>query len=90
MTFDFALQRAGVPKYEGREHWLVKTELQTIPAGRFHGPLIATMRWMTPAQAIIATQVTARFYMNHARLFTSVIPALLVPMCKSITGRADQ
>lgn len=65
MTFDFALQRAGVPKYQGREHWLVKTALQTTPAGRFRGPLIATMRWMTAQQAIAATQVTSRFYMNH-------------------------
>lgn len=65
MTFDFALQRAGVPKYQGREHWLIKTTVPTVPAGKFHGPLIVTMRWMTPAQAVIATQVTSRFYMNH-------------------------
>jgi uncharacterized protein YcsI (UPF0317 family) len=65
MTFDFALHRAGVPKYEGRPHWMVRTNLQTVPAGKFRGPVIATMRWMTAQQAIIATQVTARFYRNH-------------------------
>lgn len=65
MTFDEALRRAGVLPYQGRPHWIVKTNLRTVPAGRFQGPVIATMRWMTPQQAIIATQVTARFYKNH-------------------------
>ena len=65
MTFDEALRRAGVLPYNGQPHWIVKTNLPTTPAGKFHGPVIATMRWMTPAQAIIATQVTSRFYRNH-------------------------
>lgn len=65
MTFDEALRRAGVLPYQNKPHWMVKTDLQTIPAGKFRGPVIATMRWMTTEQAIIATQVTSRFYRNH-------------------------
>ncbi|MEW6159588.1 MAG: DUF1445 domain-containing protein, partial [Verrucomicrobiota bacterium] len=37
----------------------------TAPAGKFSGPLVVTMRWMTAAQAVVATQLTSRFYMNH-------------------------
>ena len=63
ITFDPALNRAGVPT--SKKRWVLKTDIETVPAGRFRGPLIVTMRWMTPPQAIIATQVTSRFYMNH-------------------------
>jgi uncharacterized protein YcsI (UPF0317 family) len=51
MTFDEALRRAGVFPYRDKPHWIVTTELQTVPAGKFRGPIIATMRWMTPQQA---------------------------------------
>ena len=63
LTFDHALERAGVPR--SKEVWVLDSKLQTVPAGRFHGPMVVTMRWMTPAQAIIATQVTSRFPFNH-------------------------
>jgi len=63
ITFDQALQRAGVPTHQHR--WVLRTTLPTASAGLFHGPLIVTMRWLTPAQAITATQVTARFPFNH-------------------------
>src|SRR5262245_57478563 len=63
ITFDQALQRSGIPTHQHR--WVLRTTLPTVPAGPFHGPLIATMRWLTPAQAIVATQVTARFPFNH-------------------------
>jgi uncharacterized protein YcsI (UPF0317 family) len=63
ITFDAALERAGVPT--DRHRWVVRTALPTEPAGAFRGNLIATMRWLTPAQAITATQVTARFPFNH-------------------------
>lgn len=62
MTFDDPLERAGVPK---SPTWLLRTELQTDPAGRFWGPIVVTMRLMRPAQAIIACQLTARFTLNH-------------------------
>ncbi|MFM8557133.1 MAG: D-glutamate cyclase family protein [Betaproteobacteria bacterium] len=63
ITFDLALERAGVPT--DRDRWVLNTTLPTEPAGPFAGPLVVTMRWLTPEQAIIATQVSARFPFNH-------------------------
>lgn len=63
ITFDHALESAGVPT--GRHRWVLRTTLPTEPAGPFRGNLIVTMRYLTPAQAITATQVTARFPQNH-------------------------
>lgn len=63
ITFDGALERAGVPTDKHR--WVVRSKLPTVPAGRFHGDMVVTMRWLTPQQAIIATQVSARFPFNH-------------------------
>jgi len=63
ITFDQALKRAGVPTDKYR--WVLKSSIPTVPAGRFRGNLIVTMRWLTPEQAIIATQVTSRFPSNH-------------------------
>ena len=63
ITFDAALERAGVPT--DRYRWVLRTALATEPAGPFRGPLIVTMRLLTPEQAIVATQVTARFPFNH-------------------------
>ena len=63
LTFDDALERAGVPK--SKEVWVLNTDLPTVPAGRFGGSLVVTMRWMSPSQAIIATQLTSRYPFNH-------------------------
>lgn len=63
LTFDEALQRAGVPR--SPFVWVLRTALATRRTGRFSGPLVVTMRYMTPEQAVIATQVTTRFPFNH-------------------------
>ena len=63
ITFDEAFERAGVPT--GHNRWVVRTNQPTVPAGPFRGDLIATMRWLTPQQAITAVQVSARFPFNH-------------------------
>jgi uncharacterized protein YcsI (UPF0317 family) len=63
ITFDGALERAGVPT--DRYRWVLRSTLPTEPAGPFRGDLIVTMRWLTPEQAITATQVTTRFPFNH-------------------------
>jgi uncharacterized protein YcsI (UPF0317 family) len=63
ITFDDAFERAGVPTH--RDRWVVRTTLPTEPAGPFRGDLIATMRWLTPQQAITAVQVSSRFPFNH-------------------------
>lgn len=62
MTFDDPLERAGVPKMKT---WVLRTAIPTVPAGRFHGPLVVTMRCMPPDQAVIACQLTGRFPYNH-------------------------
>ncbi|MBM3832815.1 MAG: DUF1445 domain-containing protein [Verrucomicrobia bacterium] len=63
ISFDQALERAGVPTNKNR--WVLRTTVPTISAGPFHGNLVVTMRWLTPQQAITATQVTSRFPFNH-------------------------
>jgi uncharacterized protein YcsI (UPF0317 family) len=63
ITFDQALERAGVPT--DRHRWVLRTSRPTEPAGPFRGDLIVTMRWLTPAQAIAAVQVSSRFPFNH-------------------------
>jgi uncharacterized protein YcsI (UPF0317 family) len=75
LTFDAALARAGVPLDHGV--WVLDTTLPTVPAGRFAGPLVVTMRLMTPAQAVIATQLTARFPFNHGAPIHLGDPALI-------------
>ncbi len=63
ITFDQALEDAGVRTTKDR--WVLRTTVPTEPAGRFSGPLVVTMRWLEPDQAITATQVTTRFPLNH-------------------------
>ncbi|MBM3213874.1 DUF1445 domain-containing protein [Candidatus Poribacteria bacterium] len=63
LTFDEPLRRAGVEL--SPDVWVLRTELPTRPAGRFSGRLIVTLRFLRPRDAIIATQLTARFPWNH-------------------------
>ena len=63
ISIDGALENAGVPTHKDR--WVLRTALPTEPAGPFRGDMIVTMRWLSGAQAITATQVTARFPFNH-------------------------
>ena len=63
ITFDGALERTGVPT--DRHRWVLNSRLPTVPAGRFGGEMVVTMRWLTPEQAIVATQVSSRFPFNH-------------------------
>ncbi len=44
---------------------MYRTSIQTVPAGPFHGPLVVSMRPMTPANAIRAVQITTRFPSVH-------------------------
>ena len=63
LTFDTALARAGVEL--SPDVWVFRSNLPTLPAGRFHGSLIVTLRFFSPGDAIIATQLTSRFPFNH-------------------------
>ncbi len=75
ITFDQALEQAGVQTT--RDRWVLRTTQPTIPAGPFRGPLVVTMRWLSPDQAITATQVTARFPFNHGAPVHIGDPALI-------------
>ncbi len=44
---------------------MYRTSVETAPAGPFHGPLVVSMRPMTPANAIRAVQITTRFPAVH-------------------------
>lgn len=44
---------------------MYRTNLATVPAGRFHGPTVVSMRPMSPADAIRAVQITSRFPNVH-------------------------
>src|SRR3970282_2259085 len=58
-----ALEPPGVPP--GPHRWVLNSRIPTVPAGRFRGDMVVTMRWLTPGQAIVATQVSSRFPYNH-------------------------
>lgn len=63
LSFDDALARAGVEA--GETVWALNTTIPTIPAGKFHGNLVVTMRLMSPEQVIPATQLTTRYIYTH-------------------------
>ena len=44
---------------------MFRTNVATAPAGRFHGPLVVSMRPFKPADAIRAIQITTRFPAVH-------------------------
>ena len=62
-SFEQGLIDAGIPLRhvaEGRNVAMYRTNIPTVPAGVFHGPMVVSMRPMTAANAIRAVQVTAR------------------------------
>ena len=44
---------------------MYRTNIDTLPAGRFRGPLVVSMRPLKPADAIRAVQITSRFPAVH-------------------------
>ncbi len=67
-TFDNALLAAGVPVRhieQNRNVPMFRTKIPCRPAGRFRGPLVVSMRPLTPAQAVTATRICARFGRAH-------------------------
>jgi len=67
-SFEQPLIDAGIPLrhvLEGKNVAMYKTSIQTVPAGPFHGPMVVSMRPMSPANAIRAVQVTARVPAVH-------------------------
>lgn len=67
-TFESALLDAGIPVRhieESRNVPMFRTNIACKPVGRFHGPLVVSMRPMTHEQADRAAEITARFPSVH-------------------------
>lgn len=67
-SFERALLDAGLPLRhieQGRNVAMFRSNLATIPAGPFHGPMVVSMRPFQPAAAIRAVQITSRFPQVH-------------------------
>src|SRR5262245_23614776 len=63
-TFENALLAAGIPVRhieEGNNVPMYRTNIPCQPAGRFSGPLVVSMRPLTPVQAVKATRICSRF-----------------------------
>ncbi|HEV3257037.1 MAG TPA: putative hydro-lyase [Gemmataceae bacterium] len=67
-TFENALLRAGLPVRHleaGCNVPMYESNIPCHPAGIFRGPMVVSMRPMTPGQAIAAVRVCARFPRAH-------------------------
>lgn len=67
-TFENALQERGVPVRhieEGRNVPMYRTSIPCRPAGRFHGPMVVSMRPLSPGHSIEATRICSRFPLAH-------------------------
>jgi uncharacterized protein YcsI (UPF0317 family) len=67
-TFENALVQAGLPVRHlemGCNVPMYRTNIACRPAGIFHGPMVVSMRPMTPVQALQATRICARFPRAH-------------------------
>ncbi len=67
-TFEWALLDAGIPMRHieaGRNVAMWRTSIACRPAGRFHGPMVVSMRPIPAPMIPKAVTVTARFPMAH-------------------------
>ena len=67
-TFEDALLRAGVPVRHielQRNVPMYRTNVECVPSGVFHGPLVVSMRPLKPADVVRAVQITSRFPRVH-------------------------
>jgi uncharacterized protein YcsI (UPF0317 family) len=67
-SFEEALMQAGLPlRYveQGRNVPMYRTSVDTVPAGRFRGKLVVSMRPFKPADAIRAIEITSRYPRVH-------------------------
>lgn len=79
-TFETALLKAGVPVRhieEGRNVPMYRTNMACTPAGRFYGPMVVSMRPMTPEHAELAMKITAAFPRVHGAPIHSGNPAAI-------------
>jgi uncharacterized protein YcsI (UPF0317 family) len=67
-SFEQALMEAGLRLRhveQGKNVAMYRSNMQTLAAGPFHGPLVVSMRPLKAADAIRAVQVTSRFPQVH-------------------------
>jgi uncharacterized protein YcsI (UPF0317 family) len=67
-SFEDALMHAGIPMRHIERGVTVpmwRTSMATVPAGPFSGGMVVSMRPLTPADAIRASAITARFPHTH-------------------------
>jgi uncharacterized protein YcsI (UPF0317 family) len=67
-TFENALLEAGLPVRHIEQRVNVpmyRTDIQCRPGGRFSSPMVVSMRPLSPAQAIRATQICSRYPSAH-------------------------
>ena len=79
-TFENALLEAGVPVRHIDENVNVPMYITNIacqPAGRFHGPMVVSMRPMTTAQYATATNICAKLPLAHGAPIHHGDPAAL-------------
>ena len=79
-SFEEALLDAGIPLHhiERRENVaMYKSNIDTVPAGRFSGKMVVSMRPMSPANAIRAVQITSRFPNVHGAPVHLGLPELI-------------
>ncbi|WP_034295685.1 putative hydro-lyase [Herbaspirillum sp. RV1423] len=79
-SFEHALMETGIPLRhveEGKNVAMFKTNMPTMPAGPFHGPMVVSMRPMSTAHAIRAVQITSRVPAVHGAPVHLGNPALI-------------
>ncbi len=79
-SFEQALMDEGIRLRhveQGRNVAMFRTSIATTPAGRFHGPLVVTMRPLKAADAIRAVQITSRYPAVHGAPVHLGDPALI-------------
>lgn len=67
-TFETALLDNGVPVAhieQGRNVPMFRTDIETVPAGRFHGPMVVSMRPVPAGQVADAVRITSRYPSVH-------------------------
>src|SRR5262245_23123761 len=67
-SFEAAMLRSGLPLRHLEEQRTVpmfRTSIACAPAGIFHGPLVVSMRPLTPIDAIRAAEISARYPLAH-------------------------
>jgi len=79
-TFETALIKAGIPVRhieECRNVPMYRTNMACTSAGRFHGPMVVSMRPMTPEHAELAARITAAFPRVHGAPIHTGNPAAI-------------